>query len=163
MLVSFFMTCFVLVLSGITVVDIDAQAGEVQPIARARALLKLLVDGKYDEFVASGDDTMRASFSAQQAGQFWAMFEFQHGPYQAEESAEVTPIKEYHSVRFMLRFERARQQIRIVLDQQGRLAGLWRDQANLSLPISPRAMLIRKRFAKSQLRCRRGNIRWREL
>lgn len=151
MFIPLFMTYFVLVLSGMTAVDTVAQADEIQPIARARTLLKLLVGREYDDFVASGDDTMRAAFSAQQAQQFWELFESQHGPYQAEESAEVTPIKGYHSVRFTLRFERARQQIRLVLDQQGRLAGLWRDQSESIAAYIPPSYVDRKSFREEQI------------
>lgn len=111
-----------------------AQADDKEPIARARALLELLAGEQYEEFVAGGDETMKTKFSAAQARQLWASLVFQHGEYEAEESAELTRVREYDSVRFTLRFARARQQLRIVLDQRGRLSGLWLDR------VEPRAV-----------------------
>jgi len=98
-------------------------------VDRARALLKLLVGGQYDEFVKAGDSTVQAKLAPAQVAQIWGMLRFQHGAYEAEESAKATSVGQYCSVQFALRFQRARQHLRIVLDQQGRLAGFWLDRA----------------------------------
>ncbi len=101
-------------------------------VVRAREILKLLIDGKYKEFVATGDQAVRAGFSPEKAGQVWAGLLFQLGGYQSEESAELVKAGEQESVSFVLRFERGTCTLRVVLDQSDKMSGFWCDAINPS-------------------------------
>jgi len=96
-------------------------------VQRAQELLQLLVDGKFDEFVGAGTETMRAAFSADQARQAWLTQLVQLGTFQSIESSDVTPGDKFASVRLVCRFSKGRLTMRIVLDGQNRLSGLWFD------------------------------------
>ena len=113
---------------------VQASEGEAEPVppgakaeARARALLELLVTGRYDEFVAAGNATMRAKFTALQAQQVWSSVWQQIGGYRSIESARVTAQDEYQSVSLVVRCARGEVTIRIVLNAAGELSGLWLD------------------------------------
>ena len=130
---------------------VRAADSDEETIARARALLKLFLDGKHDEFIAAGDETMRANLTTQQAARIRGAIALQCGEYQAEESAQLNQVGPHNSVQFKLRFERARQPIRVVLDQQGRLSGLWLDAAEPSFTYEPPEYADKSAFREETL------------
>ena len=96
-------------------------------VERAQEILQLLTAGKYEEFVATGDETMREGFPASQAAVTWTGILARVGMYQSIEQARLLEQGEYYPVQFVCRFERGTVTLRIVLDKQGRLSGLWFD------------------------------------
>ena len=113
------------------------RADDQQQIDRAAAIWQLLASEHFKEFVATGDETMKSAFNAQQAEQLWSMLRFQLGKYERVESATVTRVGQYDSVRFIFRFERGTATMRLVLNQQGQLSGLWSDGVAPNVPYQP--------------------------
>jgi hypothetical protein len=114
---------FVTILFSCNVV-IDTPAKE----ERGRELLQLLADGKFEEFAAAGDETMRAGFTAAACQNLWAKLEFQLGAYEAIVDVRVVPAPPYDAVNLTCRFQRGKAVIRIVLDDDDHIAGLWLDE-----------------------------------
>jgi dienelactone hydrolase len=96
--------------------------------ARAREVLKLLVQGRYQDFTTTFDEKMRAAMSADEVARIWANVQLSVGPYKSEESVTVTSAEALQSVRFVGRCERGRITMRIILDRDGRVSGLWFDE-----------------------------------
>ena len=129
----------------------SARGDDEQMIERARTLLDLLISNEFEEFVAAGDETMKAKFSVQQAQQIWAGVGLRLGRYQWEESAHLTHVDDYASVRFVLYFTRGKLTMRIVLDQQGRLSGLWLDHFDTAGPYLPPDYVDQDRFREEKV------------
>ncbi|HMQ15592.1 MAG TPA: alpha/beta fold hydrolase [Phycisphaerae bacterium] len=95
---------------------------------RARALWQLMVDKKFAEFAAAGDDKMRAVLTADACKSLWDRLEFQLGRHQAIEGSRSSVSPPWHAVSMTCRHERGEAVIRIVLDSEDRLSGLWIDK-----------------------------------
>lgn len=128
-----------------------ARGDDEQMIERARTLLDLLIGSEFEKFVAAGDETMKAKFSVQQAQQIWAGVGLRLGRYQWEESAQLTHVDDYASVRFVLYFTRGKLTMRIVLDQQGRLSGLWLDHFDTAGPYLTPDYVDQDRFREEKV------------
>ncbi|MGD8453595.1 MAG: alpha/beta fold hydrolase [Phycisphaerae bacterium] len=143
-------------LSVVPVVAGDPAQGD--PEKRARELLQLLVDEKYDEFVAAADKTMQAAFSSAQAGQMWGLFCFQLGDYQTVESATTTHKDNHDSVSLVLRFARGTVTLRIVLNEAGELAGLWSDQITPAIAYEPPSYVHKDAFREVEVTVSAGQF-----
>ncbi len=104
-----------------------AGGDDAAKITRARELFTMLATGQYEAFHAAGDATMKASLSAKMAEQIWTSVTLQLGEYESEQSAVVIRTGQFDNVRLTCRFSRGTLVIRIVLDDQKRLTGLWLD------------------------------------
>jgi dienelactone hydrolase len=102
-----------------------ARAEDDSKTVRAREIFALLASGDYKAFVATGDATMQEKFPADAAQKAWAGLAFQLGAYQSEEYAKVESSKGFDSVTFGLRFMRGTCNMRIVLNAEGKMTGLW--------------------------------------
>lgn len=109
---------------------------EDQPVARAREIWQLMATGRFDEFVATGDEKVKAALSPERAAQIWAGLGFQLGQYQEIQSATNIKQGENDAIILICRFARGTATVRVVLDQQGRLSGLWTRTTKI-LPIAP--------------------------
>ena len=125
---SLMTVCFLITTPAVLGVPDDQQKTEAPQVARAREILQLLTVGKYEEFVATGDETMREKFPASQAALSWTGILARLGMYQSTEQAQLLEQGNYYSVQLICRFERGTLTLRIVLDGQGRLSGLWFDE-----------------------------------
>jgi dienelactone hydrolase len=132
------------------------RADEEQPIARAREIWQLMVSEQFDEFVATGDQTMKAALGAEQAAQIWGGLEFQLGGYQTIESTASTKHGDYDSVRLVCRFDRGTATMRLVLDHEGRMSGLWLDQVAPNPPYEAPTYVDRAAFREEPLVIRCG-------
>jgi dienelactone hydrolase len=131
---------------------------DTKPAARARAILQTLIDGKHQKFIAAGDEAVRSKLTPQQAQQIWAALEFRLGKYQSVDPGTVTPVEKYNSVRFVLHFERGTQALRIVLDDQGRMAGFWLDAQQLTVPYDPPAYVDSSAFREEKVTVSAGQF-----
>ncbi len=133
-------------------------ADEPKPPEQARSILQLLIDGKYQDFVAAGDEKVRSKLTEQQAAQIWAVLEFQHGKFQSAEAGPATPAAGLTSVQMLLRFERAMQPVRIVIDSEGRMAGFWLDAPQTTFTYEPPAYVDSKAFTEQKVTVSAGQF-----
>jgi len=115
-------------------------------ITRARELLRFLIDGKYEQFTSAGDEKMRAVFGPDRAKRLWTSLTIPLGAYLSEQSATLTKVERFDSVRFVCRFEYGTLTLRIVLDARGRLAGFWIDSLRREARYYPPPYVERKAF-----------------
>ena len=142
----------VVVLSGWMVAKNPAAAETEAPeIARARGLLTFLVEGQYDKFSDAGEARMKAALSPSQARDTWDQITFKLGKFKAEQSATLTRLGPYDSVRFVCRFERGTLALRIVLNAEGQLSGLWLDAVNPSVDDKPPAYVDKNKFREEKV------------
>lgn len=111
-----------------------AQDASRSSLQRARELLKLFFDHKYAEFCAAGDDTMKQRFTPEQAAALHNQISFQLGAYQSELSAKVSENKGQYVCSFELRFARGLLHLRLVVNAEGRMSGLWIDKIDVNVP-----------------------------
>ncbi len=84
-----------------------ARADDEDPrLTLGRNILKLMIDGKYDDFCAKGDEMMKSGFSPTRARLTWDRLESQLGKYQKEDSATMTTQGENATISFVWSFER---------------------------------------------------------
>jgi len=143
----------VLLMTGVT-----ARAADDPQVVRAREILALLTGGRYAEFVACGDATMQAKFSADQARQVWNGLSFQLGVYRAEESAQPVRAGGFDAVRFVLRFERGTCTLRVVLDASGKMSGFWCEAVNPAVEYQPPAYVDPDAFREESVTVSAGRF-----
>jgi dienelactone hydrolase len=129
----------------------DAASNEEQQIRRARQLFQLLVRERYEEFSAAGDETMRSKFDGAAMQRTWAPIKEKLGRYRSERSARLERVGEFESIQLVAEFERGTLTLRIVLNQEGRLSGLWFDKVELSPDRSLPPYVDRNRFREEKV------------
>jgi len=92
---------------------------------RARTILHLLIDGKYEEFAATGTEQVKAKMDAKMAEQVWTGFTGQFGPYKSEVSATVKKVQNVWAVSFVSRFEHGKATMIVSVDDAERMAGFF--------------------------------------
>ncbi len=147
-----------LVTAVLLLTRVTARAADEPQVARAREILARLTAGQYAEFVAYGDATMRAAFSAEQAGIFWTGLAVRLGNYRAEESAQLVRAGGSEAVRFVLRFERGTCTLRVVLDTDGRMTGFWCDAVNAAFEYKPPAYVDPDAFREESVTVSAGQF-----
>ena len=152
-----FSSCLV-VIAALVVLATPTRADDDKPIARAREVWQLMATERYDQFIATGDEQMKAALTAEQAAQIWEGLGFRLGKYHEVESATNTKLGQYDSVSIVCRFERGTATIRVVLDQQGRLSGLWLDQVELTAPYEPPAYVDQAAFHEEEVTVKYGEF-----
>lgn len=125
-------------------------------LIRARAVWDLLAGEKYDEFAATGDETMQAGFNADQARQIWASLNFQLGKYQGVTQTNALKQGEYDAVVFVCAFERGSATIRIVLNAAGQLSGFWFDKVEPKAAYEPPDYVDPKAFREEEVTVKCG-------
>lgn len=151
-LISFFMA---MCLAGH---DVSVDAAGQAKTARARTLLHLLIDGKYREFADAGNAKMKAAMSAQKAEQIWTGITSQIGPYRSEVSATLTRVQGFYSVRFVCLCERGKVTLRIVVDGEDRLSGLWFDGVDRDVAYTPPEYVDVKAFREEKVTVSAGQF-----
>lgn len=106
----------------------EAELLEAAKAERARSLWQLVVDTRYADFVAAGDATMRAGFTAAACEQMWKQIQFQVGKFRRIEDSRVENAFPYQRVFLTCRHESGMALIRIVLDKEDNISGLWLDK-----------------------------------
>ena len=146
------------VIAGLVVLATPIRADDDKAIARAREIWQLMATEQYGEFIATGDEKMKLALKAEQAAQIWAGLGFQLGTYHEVESATNTKLGQYNSVSCVCRFERGTATIRVVLDQQGRLSGLWLDHVEPTAPYEPPAYVDTAAFREEEVTVKCGEF-----
>jgi len=129
-----------------------------QHVDRARELLQLFLNGKYEEFVAAGDDKVKGGFRPEQARQIAEQLTQQLGSYQSEKSARPRLVEGLHTVAFELAYERGILKMDVVVDDQGRLAGFWIRGIEANQPYEPPAYVDRNAFREEKVAVVTGSI-----
>ena len=135
-----------------------ARADDEQRIKRAKEILKLWTDGKYDEFVATGDETVRSLFSPEQAEQVKAGITFKLGDYQSVESAKLLKLGGYYSVDIVCRFARGTCTLRVTLDEQNRMAGFHCVALKPNVPYKPPDYVDKNAFREEKVTVSAGEF-----
>lgn len=146
------------VLAAVLSAAVVARADEQEPTERARAILKLLTERKYGEFVATGDATVRAGFSAEQAAQVWAGLQLKLGPYQAEQSIKTSKLEGHDLVDIVCRFERGTCTLRVTLDAQRSMAGFFCMAVNPTLSYEPPDYVDQDSFSEERVTVSAGEF-----
>lgn len=101
-------------------------------IAKAEAILKNLQDGKFAEIVAQFDPVMAKAIPEERLRNVWQSLTEQFGAVKSIDERRSGELKGYRAVELILTFEREQVVQRMVLDGEGRIAGLAYQPASLA-------------------------------
>jgi len=108
---------------------LGAETHEEQPhgrqIERARELLQMLCDGEFESFEAAQNAVMRKQMGADVLEQIWTAVESNAGSYEKEVNVTTSTVKDMVVVDLISQFSSAVLNVRITLDKEGRVAGLY--------------------------------------
>lgn len=124
-----------------TLVSFPTAAQEFDPAEAGEAFVQLLIGGKFDDAVATFDDTMRAAMSADQLRGAWAQLEATYGAFQSKGQAVVAPYMQYKLAYVPCRFDRGGIRAKVVYDTTGRVAGLYFEADPNATPPTPEAQI----------------------
>lgn len=129
-----------------------ARAQTTQPthIERARTLQKMLVDGKFDDFSAACDETLRQQFPAIKVQMLWAQLTFQLGKYESEVSAKDLGSAT-KAVHLRSHFTNGDLTMRYVFNDAGELSGLWVDALDLDIKYDPPDYVDKDKFTEQNV------------
>src|SRR5262249_54101237 len=110
---------------GLAVLLIGAAPAVAQsPEERARAFVAALVKEDYDGAVKSYAEVMAKALPADKLGTTWKAVVGKFGAYQKELGARAERVGEYQPVTLTCQFEKAKLDLRVVIDKDGKVAGL---------------------------------------
>lgn len=92
---------------------------------RAREFVDLLVQERFDEAAESYDEAMLKALPPERLRAVWGDVTRQYGAFEEISGTQIAPVGEYTAVNVQAQFEKARVNIRVVFDQQMRVAGLF--------------------------------------
>jgi dienelactone hydrolase len=118
---------------------------------RARELLRLLIDEKYEEFVEASDETMKAVQPADKLKEVWTGVVASVGPYEKEIQAAAVPVGALVAVDLVCKFTSGALNVRIVLDKEGRVSGLWFTPWSQSVPYQPPGYVDTSKFREEEV------------
>jgi fermentation-respiration switch protein FrsA (DUF1100 family) len=93
--------------------------------AEARRFVDQLARGDFAGATAMYDDAMRAALPEPRLREAWSAVNAQAGPFQRQEGARVERAGAYQTVFVTSRFEKTALDIKVVFDDNGRVAGLF--------------------------------------
>ncbi len=102
--------------------------GDVSDLALE--FIRALVEQKYDSAYEFFNTEMRKAISERQLRQTWEGTLAQLGAYIGEVEIIIDEIEEYTAINVITDFENDQINIRVVFDQDKRVAGLWFQPAN---------------------------------
>ena len=118
--------------------------GEDEDAARTgERFVQFLIDGKFDDAAAMFDETMRTAMPVDKLRQTWDQLAVTHGPFRSKGEAIVAPYLQNNLVFVHCRFERSRIRTRIVLNGEGRVAGLFFEPDPSAPPVKPKTVVIK--------------------
>jgi hypothetical protein len=92
------------------------------------------VDGKYEEFAATGTEQDKAAMDARKAEGSGRASRRSTALYQSEVSSEAKPVSGYWAVHFACRFDHGTVTLMVALDDQERMAGFRIVRADRDVP-----------------------------
>lgn len=90
-----------------------------------RQVVRALAAGEHAAVVTRFDEAMTAAMSVEQLAELWQAVQSQVGPYQAIGEVRVKPVQGHDVAIVTTRFEKADLDIRVVLDAEQRITGLF--------------------------------------
>lgn len=102
-----------------------AETASPQSVAAAQNFIDALIAGDFDGAVAIFDETMADAMPADKLGATWETLIKQIGAYQGQAGTRSERQGAHDIVYITLEFERAQLDAKVVLDVEGRVAGLW--------------------------------------
>jgi len=102
-----------------------AQQPDRESEQRARQFIDLLVQGRFEDAAANFDETMLKVLPPAQLRSIWLDVTSQYGAFQEVAEVRIAPSHGYTAVNVHARFEKALVNIRVVYDQNQRIAGLF--------------------------------------
>jgi dienelactone hydrolase len=97
-----------------------ARAGD-GPVDEARRILRLFLDGRHEEFLATGTAELRRRFTVDESRQVRDSLALQYGRFEGEVESTPQTVGKLKSVAFRLRFQKAILKITVGLDADGRM------------------------------------------
>ena len=116
-----------LVIGSIVFAQSDSAA-----IGKAEAILKNLQDGKFAEIVAQFDPVMAKAIPEERLRSVWQTLTEQFGAVKSIDERRSGELKGFRAVELILTFEREQVVQRMVLDGEGRIAGLAYQPASMA-------------------------------
>jgi uncharacterized protein len=101
-------------------------------IGKAEAILKNLQDGKFAEIVAQFDPVMAKAIPEERLRSVWQTLTEQFGAVKSIDERRSGELKGFRAVELILTFEREQVVQRMVLDGEGRIAGLAYQPASMA-------------------------------
>ena len=120
--------CALLLVAGSMVL---AQS-DLAAIGKAEAILKNLQDGKFAEIVAQFDPVMAKAIPEERLRSVWQTLTEQFGAVKSIDERRSGELKGFRAVELILTFEREQVVQRMVLDGEGRIAGLAYQPASMA-------------------------------
>lgn len=122
--------------------------------AMAQAFVDQLAQGEFEEAVQRFDDTMGQALPAPKLQETWEAVVAQVGPFQEQVATRTTEQQGYDVVLVTTRFQRAQLDVRVVFDNQDRIAGLFfvpAEEASEAPEYTPPAYLDRSAFEEQEI------------
>jgi uncharacterized protein len=102
-----------------------AQNRDVLVLERAKAFVNQMAAGEFKNAVTTFDSTMSAQMSADQLSELWGAIQGRVGTYKAQTGARTEKVDKYTVVYVTTEFEQGPIDIKVVYDDQNRIAGLF--------------------------------------
>jgi uncharacterized protein len=107
--------------------------------ARAKRVVEKLASGEHDEVYGWFDDAMRAAMTREALAELWPDLVAKAGPLQAIQGVRAGKHEGFDVLTVRCAFERGPLDVRVVLDGQGRLSGLFFLEPGPRAPYQPPA------------------------
>lgn len=120
--------------SAPTSAPVTDQAAMLQ---RGRELLRMLIEGRMEAFVASADERVKGLLDVEGLRTNWSMVEFQVGKFRSEGFATIRRSGDQWVCRFVCRFEKGVFDGRILLNDRRELSGLAFDRVESDTYYAP--------------------------
>jgi len=126
-------------------------AAPVDRSAAAKRFVDLLARGDFAGAVAMYDETMKTALPEARLREAWTAVNTQAGPFQKQESTRTEQAGAYQTVFVTSRFEKMPLDIKVVFDENGRVAGLFFAPAAPAKPWEPPAYCRASSFTEREV------------
>jgi len=147
-----------IVAASVAVALADTRTHEQRQIKRARGMLKLLTEEKYQAFTADVAESAKSQLTADVVRDAWTQVVRKLGRVRSERSVEMQTIDEFDSVQFECDCERGTLTMRIVLTADRQLTGLWFDKAEPHPASTAPAVAESKNFREEKVTVSAGQF-----
>jgi uncharacterized protein len=104
----------------------DSTAAAVSnSVTVAENFVDLLAGGQFDKAARMMTAEMVKALPPDKLAQTWKGLEAQAGVFKQRESSRVEKVQQYDMIHVICRFEKASLDVKVVLDSQNRVGGLW--------------------------------------
>ena len=116
-----------IILMTMTCVAVLAVASCARPSATqvAEGMVDSMAKGDFASATKDFDATMKAALPAEKLGQSWSQVTAQYGPFKSRIGSREAQEAGSQCVHVTCQFEKARWDIKVVFDKDGKIGGLW--------------------------------------